>query len=87
MSGLKVGRIEQLTHTKGPWTRDGQFIKAGKRIVAEAFTLPEPHLPATANGHLISAAPDLLAELKVRICVECACCATARAAIAKAEGR
>jgi hypothetical protein len=78
------------THTPGPWR-----VRAGSScqhvVSADGFFSTgcisfdgRSH----ANAHLIAAAPELLAELKEKICaVECACCTTARAVIAKAAGR
>jgi hypothetical protein len=40
-------------HTATPWHRKGQFIYAGKRIIAEVFLLPVPLLPREENGEFI----------------------------------
>jgi hypothetical protein len=79
MSDLKVGRIEQLTHTHtpGPWewftTSDVsrphvKFLKAASgQGFAHTVGLHEP--VDTANANLIAAAPDLLAALKAIVAV------------------
>jgi hypothetical protein len=92
-----------MAHTPGPWEVvrhnhvDGELWlsvnqhadDAGmKEWIAEIKYLTTDEARQWANARLIAAAPELLEQLKDKICaVECACCVTARAAIAKAEGR
>jgi hypothetical protein len=88
-------------HTPEPWEiakgDDGRFIDIvdvnGDGILS---TLRNRNAESAANIHLLAAAPDLLAALKVVIddsvwChanfCECKVCKQVRAAIAKAEGR
>lgn len=82
-------------HTPGPWDveHDTEIIAAEGQRIAEADTRSINFVngEATANAHLIAAAPDLLAALEaVQIdgTVRCGCrgCVLARAAIKKARG-
>lgn len=51
-----------MSHTPGPWTFDGRFIKTrdGRMVIDSARSKAE----ITATSHLIAAAPELLRELK-----------------------
>jgi hypothetical protein len=81
-------------HTPGPWkwSDEGAYIVAthadlGSIVIAKiAFVAAE----SVANGHLMTAAPELLAALKAVVSVadrKTAEFDLARSAIAKAEGR
>ena len=90
-----------MTHTPGPWTTDGPEVVSKKppAIIAEICYIGEKVAEVAereANARLISAAPDLLAALKLCAAV-CsgetmhkngliAALEAARAAIAKATG-
>ena len=100
-------------HTPGPWTVRGQgFVVGGEGdalnadyvalTLITAPSVPSNHQPdaeeARANAHLMAAAPELFAALKLLLtthdasCVDAEACQIggidlARAAIAKAEGR
>jgi hypothetical protein len=75
MSELKVGRIQQLTHTPGPWKADitprtgnyaGSFsVEADGLVVCGRAGVPNRASESAANARLIAAAPDLLAALKL----------------------
>jgi hypothetical protein len=70
VSDLKVGRIEQLTHTPGDWRwfdyPDGRKLLAGPtRAVLHCPDAPIACDPA--DQRLIAAAPDLLAALKALV--------------------
>lgn len=88
-------------HTPGPWKvgPHGDTVEAhGDDLLCmyETNGADDPvNLPFKANAHLIAAAPELLAALKLFMtCYPAAICALSdemqqsiRAAIAKAEGR
>lgn len=61
-------RDERYDHTEGPWEFDGVCqIVDGKRPHMRVAFLPSDHAEyasSEANGRLIAAAPDLLAELE-----------------------
>jgi hypothetical protein len=71
MSDLKIGRIEQLTHTPGPWDRgpmNGEAIDVITPtktlfVAAVVARVPALHPKAEADARLIAAAPDLFAAL------------------------
>ena len=89
--------------TPGPWKADasGQHIRAAdNQAIARVYDVEPYSLPETeANAHLIAAAPDLYAALKDVLAVASAnaedlddgmvdpSCESARAALAKADGR
>ena len=65
---MKVGRIEQLTHTVGPWRfmtdSTGEYLavfaqpQGGTKVICPVKVADE------ADARLIAAAPELLAALK-----------------------
>lgn len=71
-------------HTPGPWTFDGKTV----------FAKGQPNVCRIENGHLIAAAPELLAALQ-ELCADKYLAdpinsdrmKNARAAISKAEGK
>lgn len=75
MSDLKVGRIEQLTHTPGPWRAIHRRVIERPTHIREHFAitpaagptfafLPEGRADIQeANARLIAAAPEMLAAL------------------------
>jgi len=75
MSDLTVGRIEQLTHTPGPWSVRGsrhlvRRIHAGNELSIEtevACVFAHEKRNTEADARLIAAAPDLLAALKTAV--------------------
>jgi hypothetical protein len=98
-----VGRIEQLTHTPGPWTVD--LLRSDRSRVIRIqdgngndiaqTTNGYPREVAEPNARLIAAAPELLAAARALLAIYdehlgglgLAGVRQARAAIAKAEGR
>jgi hypothetical protein len=58
-------------HTKGPWHAGGDavFTLDGRRVICTTWGVggPTDRAENDANTHLIAAAPDLLASLKVLI--------------------
>ena len=72
MSDLKIGRIEQLTHTPGPWSVKGsrhliRRIHAGAEASIDtevACIFAHEKRNTEADARLIAAAPELLAALK-----------------------
>lgn len=88
------------THTKGPWSiNSGRIYGTSTEYpIAEIFDIYIEGEEAKANGHLISAAPELLARLEalevwmVNYADSVLCAgheaelAATRAAIAKARG-
>jgi hypothetical protein len=87
------------THTPGPWEREWRW--SGFDIVADGPPIAHIHFghdmkSATANSHLIAAAPDLLAACRAFIAAdpaegysaaEYSALKLMHAAIAKAEGK
>jgi hypothetical protein len=74
----------ETKHTPGPWHFDGKTVSAKN----------QPNVCRLENGHLIAAAPDLLAALVAMLnrygdksaFPTCDASISARAAIAKAQG-
>ena len=66
MNELKVGRIEQLTHTPGPWEIRRARVTVSVRTATGDYVTenvrPLPNQEATTR--LIAAAPELLAALR-----------------------
>ena len=58
--------MTSASHTPGPWRHDRRDILAADgRCIAQTFSGPCDSLEeADANGHLIAAAPELLAALR-----------------------
>lgn len=57
-------------HTQGPWTlRPGNTVFGGDRMLAmlDDRKIREVEAENTANGHLISAAPDLLEACQIAV--------------------
>jgi len=81
MTDLRVGRIEQLTHTPGPWrisTLDARTVGPERDLTAHGTTVTqlqavarvtERGIESDANARLIAAAPELLAALKAIVAV------------------
>lgn len=77
MSNPVVGRIEQLTHTPGPWrtsaarldkdataAMEGRVVEVSAHGWAQLAVVAVEHQKGEANARLIAAAPDLLAAAK-----------------------
>ncbi len=84
-----------IQHTPGPWIYHGGFgqcVKAGLNVVAECRKPPLNHAECEGNARLISAAPEMLAALKMvlqhgRIDDSESRMAQVASAITKAEGK
>jgi hypothetical protein len=82
-----------MSRTPGPWyakgtPKAGWFITDRDDRLGHNVLYGLPEATMKANARLAAAAPELLAELKEKICgVDCACCHRARIAIDKAESR
>lgn len=88
-------------HTPGPWTMAPKkpgtpFTVRGPGFTLLALTPPMDSEVAEANARLMSAAPELLTELRSMVIdccgqplnmIGCGGCLSARMVIAKAEGR
>jgi hypothetical protein len=76
MSDLKVGRIEQLTHTPGPWRVEESSHKQefshwigslSRHVMPRQSTIAgvvNAGAESDANARLLAAAPELLAALR-----------------------
>lgn len=92
-------------HTPGPWHWNKELSKAGtqmifgsdKKLIANCGSYARAESVNELNAHVITAAPEMLAELKQRVgdcsttncCSEsfCESCQKTNQVIAKAEGR
>jgi hypothetical protein len=79
MADLKVGRIEQLTHTPPPWSAHiarpisnhagGFSVEADGVVICGCAGWPPRAGESAANARLLAAAPELLAALKAIVAV------------------
>lgn len=60
MNDLKVGRIEQLTHTPGPWQWDGKFTVSIPHADGKIPFRVQP-----GDARLIAAAPEMYEALQM----------------------